>query len=60
MPPQSSPINQTILSTILASINGKQAVGLFESGGGEDEPIFPLRNKLQEIGAIRSFSSSFS
>jgi len=24
MPPQSSPINQTILSTIIASINGKQ------------------------------------
>jgi flavin reductase (DIM6/NTAB) family NADH-FMN oxidoreductase RutF len=55
MPPQSSPINQTILSTILAAINGKQAVGLFESGGGEDEPIFPLRNKLQEIGAIEAF-----
>jgi len=55
MPPQSSPINQTILSTILASVNGKQAVGLFESGGGEDEPIFPLRNKLQEMVVIEAF-----
>ena len=55
MPPQSSLTNQTILSTILAAVNGKQAVGLFESGGEEDEPIFPLRNKLQEMVAIEAF-----
>jgi flavorubredoxin/flavin reductase (DIM6/NTAB) family NADH-FMN oxidoreductase RutF len=53
MPPQSA--TQTILSTILAAVHGKQAIGLFESGGGEDEPIFPLRNKLQEIGIIEAF-----
>jgi flavorubredoxin/flavin reductase (DIM6/NTAB) family NADH-FMN oxidoreductase RutF len=55
MPPQSSALGQTILSTILASVHSKQAVGLFESGGGEDEPIFPLRNKFQEIGVSEAF-----
>jgi flavorubredoxin/flavin reductase (DIM6/NTAB) family NADH-FMN oxidoreductase RutF len=55
MPPQSETIAHTVLSTILASVHGKQAIGLFESGGGEDEPIFPLRNKLQEIGIIEAF-----
>jgi flavorubredoxin/flavin reductase (DIM6/NTAB) family NADH-FMN oxidoreductase RutF len=55
MPPQSGNVARTILSTILAAVHGKQAIGLFESGGGEDEPIFPLRNKLQEIGIIEAF-----
>ncbi|MEG3440248.1 diflavin flavoprotein [Pannus brasiliensis CCIBt3594] len=55
MPPQSGIFAHTILSTILAAVHGKQAIGLFESGGGEDEPIFPLRNKLQEIGIIEAF-----
>ncbi len=50
MAPQSSEIAQTILSTILATAQVKQRLLLFESGGGEDEPIFPLRNRFQEIG----------
>lgn len=50
MPPQSASIPQTILSTILATANVKQRLLLFESGGGEDEPIFPFRNRCQEIG----------
>ena len=55
MPPQSDVEANTILSTILAAAHGKQAVGLFESGGGEDEPIYPLRNKFQEIGLTEAF-----
>jgi flavorubredoxin/flavin reductase (DIM6/NTAB) family NADH-FMN oxidoreductase RutF len=55
MPPQSDPEAHTILSTILAAAHGKQAIGLFEAGGGEDEPIYPLRNKLQETGLIEAF-----
>jgi flavorubredoxin len=43
MPPQSSAMAQAALSTILAAVNKKQAIGLLESGGGEDEPIYPLR-----------------
>ncbi len=55
MPPQSDKEAHTILSTILAAAHSKQAVGLFEAGGGEDEPIYPLRNKFQEIGLTEAF-----
>ncbi|BAZ45754.1 flavin reductase-like, FMN-binding protein [Chondrocystis sp. NIES-4102] len=55
MPPQSDTEAHAILSTILAAVHSKQAIALFESGGGEDEPIFPLRNKFQENGLIEAF-----
>jgi flavorubredoxin/flavin reductase (DIM6/NTAB) family NADH-FMN oxidoreductase RutF len=55
MPAQSSNVAHAALSTILAAAHNKQTVGLFETGGGEDEPIFPLRNKFQEIGVIEAF-----
>jgi flavorubredoxin/flavin reductase (DIM6/NTAB) family NADH-FMN oxidoreductase RutF len=55
MPSQSDQNSHAILSTILAAAHPKQAIGLFESGGGEDEPIYPLRNKFQEIGLIETF-----
>lgn len=55
MPPQSDKEAHAILSTILAAAHGKQAIALFESGGGEDEPIYPLRNKFQEIGLSEAF-----
>ncbi len=56
MPSQSNNSALTAISTILAAAHGKQAIGLFESGGGEDEPIYPLRNKFQEIGLKEGFS----
>jgi flavorubredoxin/flavin reductase (DIM6/NTAB) family NADH-FMN oxidoreductase RutF len=55
MPPQSSVTNQAALSTILAAVHHKQAIGLFETGGGDDEPIYPLRNKFQELGLTEAF-----
>ncbi|MFW6357938.1 MAG: diflavin flavoprotein [Chroococcales cyanobacterium] len=55
MPAQSDREAHAILSTILAAAHGKQAIGLFESGGGEDEPIYPLRNQFQEIGLTEAF-----
>ncbi|MGB0560711.1 MAG: diflavin flavoprotein [Spirulinaceae cyanobacterium] len=56
MPAQSNQANaRAALSTILTSLRAKQSIGLFESGGGEDEPIYPLRNSLQEIGLIEAF-----
>ncbi|MDJ0673928.1 MAG: diflavin flavoprotein [Calothrix sp. MO_167.B42] len=55
MPSQSDYNGNAALSTILAAAHSKQAVGLFETGGGEDEPIFPLRNKFQEIGLTEAF-----
>jgi flavin reductase (DIM6/NTAB) family NADH-FMN oxidoreductase RutF len=47
---------QALLNTILAAIQSKQAFGLFESGGGDDESVYPLRNKLQETGAREAFA----
>lgn len=58
MPAQSGEIAtlaKTTLSTILASCNPKQAVGLFETGGGDDESVYPLRNQLQAAGTIEGF-----
>ena len=55
MPPQSDQTAHVFLSTVLASAHSKQSVGLFESGGTEDEPIYPLRNKFQEIGLTEAF-----
>ncbi len=55
MPSQSDSETHAILSTVLAAAHHKQAIGLFESGGGEDEPIYPLRNKFQEIGLTEAF-----
>ncbi|MGJ5672840.1 MAG: diflavin flavoprotein [Nostochopsis sp.] len=55
MPSQSDQNAHAALSTILAAAHNKQTVGLFETGGGEDEPIYPLRNKFQEIGLTETF-----
>jgi len=58
MPPQMgdrAAQTQAALSTILAAVHAKQAVGLFESGGGDDESVYPLRNQLNELGAVESF-----
>ncbi len=55
MPAQSDRQAHAILSTILAAAHSKQAIGLFEAGGGEDEPIYPLRNQFQEIGLTETF-----
>jgi flavorubredoxin/flavin reductase (DIM6/NTAB) family NADH-FMN oxidoreductase RutF len=58
MPPLSgSHISETAKSmgTILAAANDKQFLGLFESYGGNDEPIDPLLTKLREIGLRIAF-----
>jgi flavorubredoxin/flavin reductase (DIM6/NTAB) family NADH-FMN oxidoreductase RutF len=59
MPPQSgasATLTNTLLSTILAASNAKQFFGLFETGGGDDESVYPLRNRFQEIGVTEAFS----
>lgn len=59
MPPQlgsSSHAAKAALSTILAAAHGKQTVGLFESGGGDDESVYPFRNRFQELGLREAFA----
>ena len=40
---------QAALASILAAAHDKQAFGLFESYGGDDEPIDTLQSKLQDL-----------
>lgn len=54
-PPVSNPAAQTALSTVLGSAKEKQAVGIFESNGGDDEPIYPLMNKFRDLGLTPAF-----
>jgi flavorubredoxin/flavin reductase (DIM6/NTAB) family NADH-FMN oxidoreductase RutF len=56
MPPASgSAAAQTTISTVLAAAKQKQAVGMFESGGGDDEPIDPILLKFVELGLTEAF-----
>ncbi|MBW4663594.1 MAG: diflavin flavoprotein [Chroococcus sp. CMT-3BRIN-NPC107] len=56
MPPTSAKSSvKTALSTVLAAAKGKQAIGLYESGGGDDEPIDPLLGKFRDLGLSEAF-----
>jgi flavorubredoxin/flavin reductase (DIM6/NTAB) family NADH-FMN oxidoreductase RutF len=53
MPPtsgSSAQSAQAALGTILGAVKEKQGVGVFETGGGNDEPAYPLINKLKDLG----------
>ncbi len=47
---------QTALSSILAAVTDKQTFGLFESYGGDDEPIDTLQSKLQDLDLKVAFA----
>lgn len=58
MPPASGDLatsTQAALSTVLAAAKAKQAVGLFESYGGDDEPVDPLLNRFRDLGLVEAF-----
>ncbi len=46
---------QTAIGTILAAATAKQAVGVFESGGGDSESVYPLLNKFRDLGLNLAF-----
>ena len=54
-PPADAENIQAGVSTILGSAKEKQAVGIFESGGGNDEPIDPLLNKFRNLSLTIAF-----
>lgn len=57
MPPAAgSKAAQAALGTILAAATDKQAVGLFESYGGDDEPIDTLLTRFQDLELRVAFS----
>jgi flavorubredoxin/flavin reductase (DIM6/NTAB) family NADH-FMN oxidoreductase RutF len=59
-PPISGPgadIAEEAIGTIKASVNKKQAFGLFESGGGNDLSVYPLQNDFKQLGLKQIFPS---
>ncbi|NES82145.1 MAG: MBL fold metallo-hydrolase, partial [Moorea sp. SIO2B7] len=60
MPPLSgSNLKETTtnIGTILAAAKNKQVIGMYESYGGDDEPIDPLLTKFREVGLNKAFPS---
>lgn len=58
MPPLSGHNTQETtanIGTILAAANSKQSIGIFESYGGDDEPVDPLLTKFREVGLTEVF-----
>ncbi|MDX2097339.1 MAG: diflavin flavoprotein [Leptolyngbyaceae cyanobacterium bins.59] len=49
--------SQGAIGTILAAVKEKQVFGIFESYGGDDEPIDPLRIRLRESGLNEAFQA---
>ena len=56
MPPLSDNEISNKIGIILASVKSKQTFGLYESYGGDDEPIDTLASKLKDLGLREAFS----
>ena len=57
MPPVKSTTAAAAIGTILAAANAKQAIGIFESYGGDDEPIDPLLRQFRDVGMKEGFGA---
>jgi flavorubredoxin/flavin reductase (DIM6/NTAB) family NADH-FMN oxidoreductase RutF len=57
MPPASSKIAAAAVGTVMAAAKSKQVIGIFESYGGDDEPIDPLLSRFRELGVKEAFPS---
>ncbi|MBD2663113.1 flavin reductase domain protein FMN-binding protein [Richelia sinica FACHB-800] len=55
MPPTAAVAAQAGISSLLAVAKNKQVFGLFESYGGDDEPIDTLRRKFIDLGLKEAF-----
>lgn len=55
MPPTSSKTAAAAVGTVLAAAKSKQIMGVFESYGGDDEPIDPLLSRFRELGVKEAF-----
>ncbi|BAW95233.1 flavoprotein [[Synechococcus] sp. NIES-970] len=60
MPPIDSAYNDALskaIGTMLAASKDKQVFGMFESYGGNDEPIDPLLTRFRDAGLTKAFDS---
>ncbi|NJN37754.1 MAG: MBL fold metallo-hydrolase [Acaryochloridaceae cyanobacterium CSU_3_4] len=48
---------QAAISTILAAAKSKQIFGIFESYGGNDQPIDPLLSRFKDLGLTEGFGA---
>lgn len=55
MPPASSTTAVAAIGTVLAAVNSKQTIGIFESYGGDDDPIDPLLRQFRDLGLKEAF-----
>lgn len=58
MPPVTgdcAPHIRAVMSTILGSVQSQQSVGLFESGGGDDESIHVVAARFRDLGLGTAF-----
>ncbi|GAB4530177.1 MAG: diflavin flavoprotein [Pleurocapsa sp.] len=58
MPPLGGKNHEEIVAnvgTILAAAKEKQVIGMFESYGGDDEPVDPLSTKFRDVGLKTAF-----
>ncbi|MCP2729874.1 diflavin flavoprotein [Limnofasciculus baicalensis] len=57
MPPVTNKIANAAISTVLAAAKAKQIIGLFESYGGDDDPIDPILTQFRNAGLKEAFSA---
>ncbi|MBE9125789.1 MULTISPECIES: diflavin flavoprotein [unclassified Coleofasciculus] len=57
MPPASIKTATAAMSTVLAAAKSKQLIGIFESYGGDDEPIDPLLSQFRNLGLKEGFDA---
>jgi len=48
-------LTEASIGTILAAVKKQQVYALFEVGGGDDLSIYPLNNRLKELGLKNAF-----
>jgi flavorubredoxin/flavin reductase (DIM6/NTAB) family NADH-FMN oxidoreductase RutF len=46
---------QTALSTLLAAVTAKQAIGIYETASGNDDASYPLMSKFTDLGLATGF-----
>ncbi|NER32135.1 MAG: diflavin flavoprotein A, partial [Symploca sp. SIO1C4] len=57
MPPAYNNAATAAVSTVLAAAKSKQAIGLFESYGEDDEPIDPVMSQFKTVGLKEAFAA---
>ncbi|MFB8790636.1 MAG: diflavin flavoprotein [Potamolinea sp.] len=55
MPPATNATAAAAIGTVVAAAKSKQVIGIFESYGGDDEPIDTMRSQFRNVGVKEAF-----